>query len=302
MAPHALQIGQVGCGEWGGLVLRDLVLLGARVHVVARSEESRARAIKGGATSIVASADNLPEVEGIVVVLPTLAAPEQLAIALSRGVPVFTEKPLAADADTARRLALLGGDRLFVMDKWRYQPAIQYMAGVVAGGSLGAPLGLQTRRLGPRNPRRDVDIAIHLAPHDLAIAIEVLGGIPEPRTAVAHCDTLGVGGMTAILGDRPWMTLEVSARHEVQEREIRLHLEDGAIRLHSPDLEEVGVYFATTGSWHTERVQGEMPLLAELRCFLAHIEGGPPPRTGAAEAAEAVAVLETLRRMAGLVG
>ena len=301
MAPKALRIGQVGCGEWGRLVLRDLVLLGAEVHVVARSDESRARAAEGGAAAIVARVEDLPDVRGIVVVLPTQLAPEQITIALARGVPVFTEKPLAADGKTARRLADLGGDRLFVMDKWRYQAAIQFMAGVVAGGSMGAPLGLQSRRLGPRNRRRDVDTTIHLAPHDLAIAVEVLGGLPEPRTAVGHRDALGVAGMTAVLGDRPWMTLEVSARHEVQEREVRLHLEQGSIRLHSNDLEEVGIFSASTGTWRIERVAGEMPLLAELRCFLAHLDGGPPPRSSAAEGAAAVAVLETLRRMAGLV-
>ena len=45
----ALEVGLVGCGNWGRHILRDLVALGCRTTVVARSQESRARAGEGGA-------------------------------------------------------------------------------------------------------------------------------------------------------------------------------------------------------------------------------------------------------------
>jgi predicted dehydrogenase len=301
VARQALEIGQVGCGEWGRLVLRDLVELGARVHVVARSAESRRRASDGGAASIVATVDDLPEVQGIVVVVPTPHAPDLLTNALTRGVPVFTEKPLAADAASARELARVGAGRLFVMDKWRYQAAVGFMAELVASGRMGAPVGLHTRRLGPRNSRREVDPILHLAPHDLAIALEILGSLPEPVAAVGHRDDEGVGGMTALLGRQPWLALEVSGRHPLHQREVRLYLEHGSVRLVSSDLEQVAIFSAATGEWRLQRVLGEMPLLAELRAFLLHLSGGPAPRTSAAEASHAVSVLEELRRMAGLI-
>jgi D-arabinose 1-dehydrogenase-like Zn-dependent alcohol dehydrogenase len=46
-------VGLVGCGAWGRFILRDLVSLGARVAVVARSEESKSRATEGGAHEVV---------------------------------------------------------------------------------------------------------------------------------------------------------------------------------------------------------------------------------------------------------
>ena len=45
---------------------------------------------------------------------------------------------------------------------------------------------------------------------------------------------------------------------------------------------------------------GEWPLLAELRAFVGHLEGGPPPRSSAADGAAGVRALAALRALAGL--
>jgi hypothetical protein len=42
---------------------------------------------------------------------------------------------------------------------------------------------------------------------------------------------------------------------------------------------------------------GELPLLAELRMFVEHLGGGPPPKSSAREGAEVVAVIERLREL-----
>jgi hypothetical protein len=43
-----------------------------------------------------------------------------------------------------------------------------------------------------------------------------------------------------------------------------------------------------------------MPLLVELRAFVGYLEGGPPPRSLAAEGVRIVEVIEQLRRLAGI--
>src|SRR4029453_14670927 len=43
---------------------------------------------------------------------------------------------------------------------------------------------------------------------------------------------------------------------------------------------------------------GELPLLAELRAFVAHLAGGPPPRTSVADGAAIVAAVAEPRRLA----
>ena len=49
-----------------------------------------------------------------------------------------------------------------------------------------------------------------------------------------------------------------------------------------------------------ERVEtkGELPLLAELRAFVEHLRGGPPPRSSAAEGAAMVSTIAELRALA----
>jgi hypothetical protein len=49
-------------------------------------------------------------------------------------------------------------------------------------------------------------------------------------------------------------------------------------------------------------ISDEMPLLAELRAFVEHVRGGPPPRSSAREGAAVVQALTTFRNLAGLDG
>ncbi len=57
-----------------------------------------------------------------------------------------------------------------------------------------------------------------------------------------------------------------------------------------------------SGDLVAERVDtpGELPLLAELRAFVGHLEGGPPPRSSGAEGAAIARVIADLRALAGI--
>ena len=133
-------VGQVGCGHWGAHVLRDLRTLGCDVHVVARSEASRARASEGGAKAVVPDVRSLTGLDAVVVVTPIATHADVLDEALQHDVPVFVEKPLCDDPADADRLAALAPGQLFVMDKWRYHPAILKLAALAESASLGRPL------------------------------------------------------------------------------------------------------------------------------------------------------------------
>src|ERR1041385_3687190 len=101
------RIGLVGCGHWGRFILRDLVSRGCEVMVVANSAESKQRALEGGAAAVVSSLAELPPVGAVVVATPTSTHAAVIEELLERGVPIFTEKPLTADAESAARLAQL---------------------------------------------------------------------------------------------------------------------------------------------------------------------------------------------------
>lgn len=50
----------------------------------------------------------------------------------------------------------------------------------------------------------------------------------------------------------------------------------------------------------TLRVSTELPLLRELRAFVRHLDGGPPPKSNVGEAAMTVTALADLRELAGI--
>jgi predicted dehydrogenase len=297
-----LRVGLVGCGRWGRHILRDLVTLGCAVPVVARSEESRERAREGGAETIAGDVASLGAVDGVVVATPTSTHPEVVSEALERGVPVFVEKPLTADVESARRLAAEARDRLFVMDKWRYHPGVRELARIAESGELGPVVGIHSRRVTLGHRYSDANTVWIHAPHDLAIALEVLGKVPEPRHAVPELVGGELAGITAILGDSPWVVVEVSAIAPAHRRELRLVCEQGVAQLDGGHAKHVVIGRAGhIDEDAVERipVRGELPLLAELRAFVEHLRGGPPP---VSSAADGVAIVEAVAEMIALSG
>jgi predicted dehydrogenase len=299
----ALSVALVGCGGWGRIVLRDLVSLGCDLTVVGRSEATRERALAGGAARAVAGIEELQSVAGVVVVVPTPAHEEVVQKALVLDVPVFVEKPLTDDVAAARRLAA-AGERLFVMDKWRYHPGVGMLGEIARSGELGGVVGLKTVRVGWGNPHSGSDAVWILAPHDLAIALEILGEVPAPRAAVAERIGSTMTGLSGLLGNTPWFTLDVSAAHTERRREVRLVCEGGVAVLASAYADHIAILRGDPqceprGLEPELRPIGtEMPLLRELEAFLGHLDGGPPPRSSAEEGAAMVVALADLVALA----
>jgi predicted dehydrogenase len=238
--------------------------------------------------------------DGLVVATPITAHAETAEEALRLGVPVFVEKPLTTDSISARRLADRGGERLFVMDKWRYHPGVEKLAEIARTGKLGRVLGLRTVRTEWGRRRDDADAVWHLAPHDLAIGMEILGSLPPP--AAAACERIAdrLVSMTAVLGRSPWMVVEVSARDPGHGRLIRLHCADGIAVLDHPYADHLKVFPGSgiepgVPPYLPLPISTEMPLLRELRAFVDHLAGGPPPRSSAAEGVAVVEAIEALR-------
>jgi predicted dehydrogenase len=305
-----IDVALIGCGGWGRHILRDLVDLGARVTVVARSDESRQRAVDGGASAVIEDIASVPTVAGVVVATPITTHAEVITAALGLGVPVYTEKPLTDDPAAARALAGAAPDRLFVMDKWRYHTGIEALASLARSGDLGDIVGLALTRVGWGNPHHDTDGVWVLAPHDLSICLEVLGELPTALSAVADTVQGIPTGIRAALGSGhgsgPWCTIDVSGRSPQRQRSATLYGSTGLALLSDAYAEELLVY-PVTGEEITEvpepvrhSLDPEFPLRRELRAFLQHLDGGPPPKSSAAEGAAIVVRLHELRVLAGL--
>lgn len=295
----------VGCGKWGRHILRDLVGLGCDVAVVDPSAANAGRALQLGARAAVSSTDALPAVAGVVVATPATVHADSVEQVLPLGVPVFVEKPLTVDPLSAARLVAASGGRLFVMDKWRYHPGVRLLSDIVRDGRLGRVNGLRTVRTDWGNPHTDVDVVWTLAPHELAIALEVFGAVPPARRAVADVENGELVGLTGVLGDGPWHVLEVSSRSERLSREIRLSCTDGVAVLAGGWVDHVVIYRDHTAprpSGQVLSISTDLPLLLELQAFVEHLRGGPAPNSTAAEGLAVVEAIAHLRALAGCSG
>ena len=178
MTQPALTIGLVGVGPWGALILRDLKKLGATVHACTRSDESQARAAKGGADTIVRRLADLPECDGYIIAVRTTSHLDAVEALLPRGKPIYSEKPLSSDIDRLRRLPPEAAGLVFTMHKWRYHPGIIELARIAGTQEFGPVQGLRTYRLGQENHHHDVAATWTLLPHDISIALHIFNEVP----------------------------------------------------------------------------------------------------------------------------
>ena len=299
------RIALVGCGRWGRNILRDLLSLGCTVHVSDPAEKARAEASLRGAASTCSGTDGLPEVDGVIIATPTSTHGKLAHEFLSQGVPVYVEKPLADDPLAAARLVREGAGRLFVMHKWRYHPGVEAVAHIAAEGSLGRVAGLRTARMQCGYDHVDVDPIWTLAPHDLSIAVAVLGHIPPLRSARAHFVDHRVCGATVLFGDDPWLSCDISVCSHERRREVTLLCQYGMAVLPGPESEHIEVIrFECSGRRLVPEasrlpISDELPLLRELRAFCDHLRGGPPPLASAEEGAAVVAAIAALLEHCG---
>jgi predicted dehydrogenase len=290
------RVAVVGFGRWGERLALDLLALGAGVTVIDPDSGAAARAVAVGC-SVAPSLGSLDVCDVVVVATPTTTHADVAGRALELGVPVAVEKPLAADPGAAGALARAGGARLIALEKWRYHPAIEEMAGLVRRGAVGTVTGISTTRVGPTVTQADCDPVWTLLPHDLSIVRHVLGAVPEPLSARGEWRGRDLVGLVGLLGRRPWAAVEVSGRRARHRRSVEVVGEEGSLAF---DLDEPTFvqHADAAGSVTTIDVSPEQPTSRQMAALLAHLDGAPAPWSTGAEGAESVAVIDGLHSMA----
>jgi len=302
-----IALGVAGYGRWGRHIVRDLLDLGIEVHVADIADAARSAALTAGACSAVARADHLPEVDGYVVSCLTTHHAEVAEMLVPRRRPIFVEKPLTADVASARRLVEMGPEQIFVMEKWRYHPAIEALAGKVRSGSLGDVLAVRTFRLDRGDPHKDVDSSWILLPHDLAIAHEIMGFLPPASVALCTVPGRNSSDLIAVLrkdGEPFSLTAEISISHPVSRRIVVVIGTEGCAQFDAADATRIQHLSGQPGDWAAEPcytvVGSRMPLREELKAFIGHVRGGPPPRASVHDGLLVVERIAQLRELARL--
>jgi predicted dehydrogenase len=141
-----MRVGLIGCGSIAELRARALDGREGRPVLAAATDIDPGRArrfgeihrirVEGSTASLVAA----PDIDAIVVSTPPAAHSEAVQAALLAGKPVLCEKPLAADAATARLLvreALARGVVLMCGFNHRFFPAVEWVRQAIASGRIG---------------------------------------------------------------------------------------------------------------------------------------------------------------------
>ena len=288
----SMTIGLVGVGPWGRNILRDLRSLGVTVHAVARSVASVANAKEGGAASVTDHPDDLPPCDGYVVAVRTVSHLDVIDRLLPRGRPIFCEKPLSDDLARIEALPAAAQDLVFTMHKWRYHPGVLEIARIARANELGQVIALRTFRAGWSDGHPDTTPFWILAPHEISIAREILGEVPQPVAAFSAAQSAKDGVIARYRTQEgvPF-TFEVSARHPINLRRIILTCEDGVCTLDASDYGAILVQREGDAEPSRRPVSTAMPLLAELEAFVAHVAGGRAPKTALHEEIEMIRAL-----------
>lgn len=190
-----VRLAQVGIGYWGKNLLRNFASLPNAEVLMACDQRDDILENVGRQYPAIATTTRYEDlledrrVEGIVVATET---PQHFAMAkaaLEAGKHVFVEKPLAQTSDEAMRLVELAerkGRRLMVGHLLLYHPAFRYVEDLARKGELGELYYLYSMRVNLGIIRQRENAFESLAPHDLSIALSLLGGKAVAVSAQGH--------------------------------------------------------------------------------------------------------------------
>jgi len=209
--------------------------------------------------------------------------------ALEAGRHVFVEKPLAltvADSEELCHVAERGGRTLMVGHLLLYHPAILLAKRTLDEGELGQVRYMHSQRLNLGVVRSTENAWWSLAPHDISVAMFLLGGAPATVSATGGCYVQAATG----IDDVAFATLR---------------WQDGrAAHIHVSWIDtEKRRALTTVGSRGSLSVDGTAPVAREqepLRVECAHfiecVRTGSRPRSDGAQGVAVVRVLEAGER------
>lgn len=315
-------VGVVGAGPWGQLVARAFARTnGAELRWICDLDGerlARAGAAHPG-VRLTTSLDQLLEASGVDAVAVAVDSPRHHLVArraLEAGRHVLVEKPMALSLADAAALCALAEERrrlLLVGHILLHHPGVLRARELIAAGTLGRVFYLQATRMafGTVRPRESAWWSV--APHDVAVALELFGDRPvsvsatgaaflQPGLADAAFATLGFSdGRLAhiqvswlapfrhrsltVVGSDKMLTFEEGGEHplRIHHRRFDPAAEGTAWRPHAGEIEVVDL----------PRVE---PLVAECEHFAACIAGGARPRGDGRQAMEVMRVLDAGER------
>jgi predicted dehydrogenase len=188
-----LRCGVIGAGAWGKNHVRTIASL-AEVELAAICDMNPAvrekLARQYPATFVTDSVDEvLRRCDAVIVATPARTHVDVASRAVEAGLPTLVEKPFALTVRDAERLADLAERRsvpLLVGHLLEYHPVIERLKAMIQEETLGEIYYLYAQRVNLGQVRPDENALWSFGPHDVSVALFLLGEAPVTVSAQGH--------------------------------------------------------------------------------------------------------------------
>jgi predicted dehydrogenase len=182
----AVRTAVVGCGYWGKNLVRNFHRL-SDLRLCCDSSDKVRASIAAAYPDVKMTADydavlTDPSIQAVILATPAPSHAAMAIQALEAEKHVFVEKPLALSASDARAMvnAAAAANRILMVGHLlEYHPAVNYIKEMIDSGELGDVYYLYSQRLNLGKVRSDENALWSLAPHDISVALYLLGEEPE---------------------------------------------------------------------------------------------------------------------------
>ena len=320
-----LRLGVVGAGAWGRNHVRTAAKLAdAELAAVCdTSDETRQHLAKQYPATFVTGdlGELLPKVDAVIIAAPASTHADLAHRCIQAGKPCLVEKPFAlntrdaeavAKAAAARKVPVLAGHLLL------FHPAVEKLQALLTEGELGRLFYLYGLRLNLGQVRQDENALWSFGPHDVSVALYLLGDMPVRVAAQGRCY------LQPQVEDVVFVTLEFQSGvmahvqlswldpHKVRKLTVvgskKMVVFDDMeprekLRVYDKGVERPPEYMSygealtiREGDIFIPKIPNVEPLAVELRHFVRVARGAEAPRTGAEDGVRVVRVLEAASR------
>lgn len=316
------RIALIGCGRWGRNLARVLARLGCLEVIIDPAVERLEPYAKELGARVVSDLDAAftNRVDAVVIAAPAVDHARLARRALEAGKPVFVEKPLALELDEAEALATLAQERgltLMVGHLLQYHPAFVTLKAMVQAGEIGELRHMTSHRLNPGAIRTEENALWSMAPHDFSMILALAGSEPSAVSALAvrvvdphvpdqYFVQLAFEGSVTAQANVSWLSPYKEHKLTVLGTKGALVFEDTA----ADPARKLVIYrdYVDRASGTPQFVKSagepvnwpaEEPLEAEMKTFLAAVQGEAETRTGPSEAIPVLRLLRAADAAAG---
>jgi len=272
----------IGCGRWGLNILRDLKQLACKVTVIDPELYAQEQAKIKGASEVYSSLDAFfqtnASTDGFIIAASTRQHYSLLLSLKDVVQPIFVEKPMVLNTAETKHIMALMSDRVFVMHKWRYHPAVLELKRLVNNATFGKVKKISTIRHGLQY-NYDIPGYLILLPHDLSIILELIGHLPMPTSVQKYlCDEKLIG-FKAIFNFNPHIEISIKSAFSELQREVSIEFEQGTALFTEQDYQKILIFTREGKLFETIELDPIQPLFQELKSFLLYLSGSSAPKS-----------------------